>query len=89
MRKLLFAILCSAAALCSVAASANAVVKISDKPTKNMSCDGGVCSATAAKAVLNVNDLANMLASGDAKVVSGSIAQNIDIDAEGNIVGLF
>jgi hypothetical protein len=67
----------SALALCGLA-SAN--VSISSKPTSNMSCDAGVCTATARKAVLNVTDLANMLAGGDVAVKTGSVAKDIDLD---------
>ena len=58
-----------------------ASVKISKKPTQNMSCSGGVCSPTAKKAVLNVNDLAQLLAGGNATIKSGQLAQDIEIDA--------
>ena len=64
-----------------VASTARASVEISTKPTKNMSCSGGVCTPTAKNAVLNVSDLAGMLASGDVTVQSGSLAQDIEIDA--------
>jgi hypothetical protein len=60
---------------------ADANVSISNKPTKNMSCTAGVCSPTAKKAVLNVGDLANMLATGDVKITSDGLAQDIEIDA--------
>jgi hypothetical protein len=60
-----------------IAGAAQAEVKISDQPTQNMSCSGGVCTATAAKAVLNINDLTNMLASGDTAVKTGSVAKDI------------
>jgi hypothetical protein len=40
-----------------------------------------VCAPTAKKAVLNVDDLAGMLASGDVKVTSGAQAQDIEINA--------
>ena len=69
----------AAAAISS--APARADVKISDKPTQNMSCAAGVCTATANKAVLNVSDLANMLASGDVEVRTGGVAKDIEIDA--------
>jgi hypothetical protein len=46
-----------------------------------MSCDAGVCTATAPKAVLNVGDLQTMLASGDVSVVPGQLARDIDIVA--------
>lgn len=69
-----------AAALLLSSATAWADVSISSKPTRNMSCSVGVCTATAGKAVLNVGDLQTMLASGDATVKTGSIANDIDID---------
>jgi hypothetical protein len=66
--------------LCSSSIAAHADVTISNKPTQNMSCEAGVCTATAPKAVLNVADLPSMLASGDVAVKTGSIAKDIDID---------
>jgi hypothetical protein len=60
---------------------AAASVQISTKPTENMSCSAGVCAPTAKKAVLNVTDLANMLAGGDVTVKSGNLAKDIEIDA--------
>jgi hypothetical protein len=59
---------------------AHADVSISNKPTQNMSCDAGVCMATAKKAVLNVGDLQTMLAAGDTTVATGSVAKDINID---------
>jgi len=44
-----------------------------------MSCDAGVCTATASKAVLNVGDLQTMLASGDVAAKTGSVANDIAI----------
>jgi hypothetical protein len=71
---------CCAAALSLLSvAAAQASMVISDKPTKNVSCSSGICSATARKAVLNVNELAGMLASGDVTLTSGSLAQDIQI----------
>ena len=61
--------------------SALADVAISKKPTANMACSSGVCTATAESAVLNINDLAGMLASGDVKVASGRLAQDIRINS--------
>jgi len=49
-----------------------AAVTISSKPTQNVSCSSGVCTPTAKKAVLNVNDLTNMLAAGNVQVNTGS-----------------
>src|SRR6185312_14798709 len=68
-------------ALLLSSAAAHADVVISSDPTQNMTCSGGVCSPTAANAVLNVTDLANMLATGDTKVTTGSGAVNIDVVA--------
>ncbi|MFL5239922.1 MAG: hypothetical protein ACJ8EL_20470, partial [Rhizomicrobium sp.] len=58
---------------------AHADVSISNKPTHNMDCQAGVCTATAKKAVLNVGDLQTMLASGDVTVMTGSVAKDIEI----------
>ncbi|MBV8978981.1 MAG: hypothetical protein JO261_03995 [Alphaproteobacteria bacterium] len=66
-----------AAALSSASAQASMIV--SSDPTANVSCAAGVCSATAADAVLNVNDLAAMLASQDVRLVPGNLAQDIEI----------
>src|SRR3954470_2887924 len=60
--------------------TAQADLSISNKPTQNMSCEAGVCTATAQKAVLNVGDLQAMLANGDATVKAGRLAKDIDID---------
>jgi hypothetical protein len=68
-------------AVIGVAGAAHATVTISDKPTSNVSCSGGVCSPTAKKANLNVTDLVNLLAAGDAKVVSDSAAKDIEFKA--------
>ena len=65
----------------SLPGSANAALVVSKAPTSNVNCAGGVCTATANKAVLNVSDLANMLASDNVKISSGSLAQDIEIDA--------
>jgi hypothetical protein len=60
--------------------TAQANISISSKPTQNMSCDAGVCTATAENAVLNVGDLQNMLASGDTAVKTGDLAKEIVIE---------
>jgi hypothetical protein len=67
-------------ALSLASTSAHADINISNKPTQNMSCEAGVCAAKAAKAILNTNDLQNMLASGDVAVKTGSVSKDIDID---------
>jgi hypothetical protein len=46
-----------------------------------MTCSGGVCSPTGPDAVLNVDDLAGMLAASDIKVVSDSSAVDIEVAA--------
>src|SRR5690348_12284716 len=78
MRQSVFRMLPCIAALLS-ASAAQASVVISTDATQNMSCSAGVCSPTAKKAVLNVNDLTNMLATGDTKVTTGSGAQTITV----------
>ncbi len=61
-------------------AESHAAVTISTAVTKNMSCTSGVCTPTAKNAVLNVNDLTNMLASGNVTVNTGSgqLAQQVE-----------
>lgn len=69
------------AAIVCLTAPARASLSISTKPTQNVSCSTGVCTATAKKAVLNVGDLANLLAAGNVVVVSGGTAKDIEVDA--------
>jgi hypothetical protein len=66
------------AALCF--APATAAVTISTDATANMNCVSGVCTPTAADAVLNVGDLTTMLASGNVTVntAKGSLAQKVE-----------
>jgi hypothetical protein len=45
-----------------------------------MTCEAGVCTETAKKAVLNAGDLQTMLANGDATVKAGRLAKDIDVD---------
>jgi hypothetical protein len=70
----------AAAALAFLAGPAHAALTISASPTSNMSCAGGVCTATGYSAVLNVGDLQTMLASGNITVVA-SKAKSIVIAA--------
>jgi len=56
-------------------------VIISTKATKNMSCSGGVCTPTAAVAVLNVNDVARYLAGGSLTVNTTSQAPDVFVNA--------
>jgi hypothetical protein len=60
-------------------APAHANLTISTASTSNVTCSGGVCSATASNAVLNVTDLTNLLASGDVTVKSTNKAVDIVI----------
>ncbi len=60
--------------------SAHADFSISKKPTQNVSCNAGVCTPTAVDAVLNVDDLTNLLASGDVTVESSD-----DLNTPGGI----
>jgi hypothetical protein len=73
--------LLASAALACMSAATEAAVVISKKPTQNMTCSGGVCSPTAANAILNVNDLAGMLAGSDIEVTSDSNALDIEVAA--------
>jgi hypothetical protein len=76
----MISVLLVSASVMALASVARADVEISNKPTSNMSCVSGVCTATAAKAVLNIGDLQTMLASGDVAVKTGSVAKDIDVD---------
>ena len=67
-------------ALLLSSAMAQANVSISGNPTENMNCAAGICTATANKAVLNVDELQNMLANGDVTVKTGRVAKDIYID---------
>jgi hypothetical protein len=66
-------------AVLATVTSAEASVQISSHPTHDMNCSGGVCTPTAKNADLNATDLANMLASGDVKVVTGAGAVTITV----------
>jgi len=65
----------------AAATAAQAAITIGKKPTQNVACSAGICSATAAKATLNATDLANMLAASDVTVAPGALAQDIDVTA--------
>src|SRR3954453_21575431 len=69
----------SAVAIATTLSAAHASVTISTNPTSNMSCVSGVCSPTAKKAVLNINDLTNMLSTEDVKGTTGSGAVTITV----------
>jgi hypothetical protein len=61
-------------------APAQASVEISSKPTKNMSCDAGVCKPTAKHSILNATDLANLLAVSNIEVTTEQRDTGIEID---------
>jgi hypothetical protein len=60
---------------------AQAKLAISTASTKNVSCQSGVCTATAADAVLNVSALQFLLASSSVAVKTGTVAIDIEVDA--------
>ena len=66
--------------LFAATSASRTALKISAKPTSNVTCSGGVCTATASHAVLNANDLASMLSTGNVTVASGSQAWDINVD---------
>jgi hypothetical protein len=70
-----------AAALGLMASTANAALVISSGTTSNVVCTTGVCTATAASAVLNAGTLQNMLARSNTKVTTGTAAKDIVIAA--------
>ena len=77
-RKLILTGLLSLAMGSVAGTAAQADVKISSNPTKNISCNAAdVCIPTKKSAVLNVNDLANMLAESSVTITSGSAATGI------------
>jgi hypothetical protein len=61
------------ACLVGAAGSASADVTISTNVTQNMNCQAGVCAPTAASATLNINDLQNLLASGNVEVTTTGV----------------
>ena len=77
-------LLASAITLCLTQPS-HAALTVSSAATKHVTCSGGVCSATAAKATLNVTDLQNMLAAGDVSLVSGNVAGDIVVSRARNL----
>jgi hypothetical protein len=56
-------------------------VTISTKATKNVSCSGGVCTPTAAKATLNVGDLTRLLGDGSVTIATTAQAPDIFVNA--------
>ncbi|HEX3944940.1 MAG TPA: hypothetical protein VHW69_12710 [Rhizomicrobium sp.] len=56
-------------------------VTISTKATKNVQCSGGVCTPTAAIAVLNVSDLTRLLGDGSVTIATTAQAPDIFVNA--------
>jgi hypothetical protein len=75
-------ILAAALALAAAACPARAALVISNGATGNVSCASGVCTATAANAVLNEKDFRHMIGAGDLTLASGSAAQDIVVNAK-------
>jgi hypothetical protein len=71
----------SIALLCAPTLSANAALVISSSSTSHVKCVSGVCTASAADAVLNVSTLQQMLGASSVKIVSGPAAQDIVFQA--------
>ena len=68
-----------AAALLLFTQSTQAAVTISTNATKNIGCSGGICTPSAKKANLNVDELEGMLASSDVTVKTGAGAISIGV----------
>jgi hypothetical protein len=64
----------------ALTSSAYAALIISRAQTSGITCAAGVCTATAASAVLNIKQLKQLLNAGSLKIASGSVAQDIEID---------
>jgi hypothetical protein len=73
------AVLPAALALICAAPAAHAALVVSKAATKNVTCTNGFCTATKVNAVLNVNDLAAMLAAGNVRMNSGATAMDIRV----------
>ena len=77
-----FSALAFASCLVLGASAANAAVVISTNPTSNISCSSGVCTPSAAAAILNVNDLENDLVASSVKITThGALAKDIHVSA--------
>lgn len=65
------------AGIAALAQQADAAVVISSHATRNISCTGGVCQATAASAWLRVTDLTNMLGRESVTIQGNAVAPDI------------
>jgi hypothetical protein len=82
MRSRFIAGAASAGFVALLASPAPAALVVSSGATSNVTCTGGVCTATAADAVLNQKDFRHMIGAGALTLVSGSAAEDIVIDAK-------
>ncbi|HEY1962547.1 MAG TPA: GLUG motif-containing protein [Rhizomicrobium sp.] len=80
-KRLSWSTLLCAGSLLGASQGVHAALVISADATQNVNCAGTVCKATDHEAVLNVGDLADMLAVGNVTVFSGHKAKNIQIAA--------
>jgi hypothetical protein len=65
-----------------LSSSVQAALVVSRAPSNNVTCVSGTCTATAANAVLDVKDVKKLLAAGDLAIKSGSVAMDIEVDAQ-------
>ncbi len=79
MRRITLLTSLAAVFVLGASSAAQADLSISNKATQNVSCNAGVCTATAKNAVLNVGELQGMLANGDATVKTGDLAKDITV----------
>jgi len=70
-------ILTAALAMGLLSTTAEAALVVSKAASHDVDCAGGVCTATAADAVLNVGQLKSLLNSADLALVSGAAAEDI------------
>jgi hypothetical protein len=67
--------------VCAGALPAHADLSIAKEHSRNVSCSGGSCVATAADAVMNVSELQKLLAKKSAVSLNAGVANNITVDA--------
>jgi hypothetical protein len=78
---ILLRVSCAAALATLAFGQAHAALTITNRPTVNVNCESGVCTATAPHANLNAADLEGVLQSWDTSVVPGVMAKDIEVNA--------
>ena len=68
-------------ALTLIATRAQAALVIAWSPTSNVTCAHHICTATSSDAVLGMSKLKSLIQAGNVKVVSGSVAGDIEVNA--------